>query len=342
MNTLTESSTLNISVDNEFNADSIQQPETKFKKLWIDTKSLNVPNVLDPDDTLMKKFQNALREHLVRVDNKLSSEILELVRILLFFPYLKRIHQSKYNTHINKTLIYYIYICRIINCKYILQEAKIKSIEKEHEAESLQLYYAQQEIAQQQTTIEKYQSMITNVILLREEKNMRIKEARDIHKVAHTKLLDEKTKEENLAHELEQLTALQAQFSKWQKELENSLAISKQVSRKDKTIQRDLIIQKQQKDFIIFRLMEEIWKIKTEIANLDIQLQLKNKEKIEISQMIADVNADLEALHKQHKNLCNAWNSVVLNITKRNKVYEQLNTEREYVIFFVVFKDLNV
>lgn len=181
-------------------------------------------------------------------------------------------------------------------------------------------------------TIEKYQSMITNVILLREEKDARVKEARDVRKVAHAKLLDEKTKEENLAQELEQLTALQAQFSEWQKELENSLAISKQVSRKDKAIQRDLIAQKQQKDFIIFRLMEEIWKIKNEIANLDIQLQLKNKEKIEISQMIADVNADLEALHKQHKNLCNAWNSVVLNITKRNKVYEQLNTEREYVI----------
>lgn len=214
----------------------------------------------------------------------------------------------------------------------IFQETKIKSIEKEHEAESLQLYYTQQETAQQQMTIEKYQSMITNIILLREEKDTRVRDARDFHKAAHAKLLDEKTKEENLAHELEQLTVLQAQFSEWQTELENSLAVSKQVSRKDKTIQRDLIAQKQQKDFIIFRLMEEIWKIKTEIANLDMQLQLKNKEKIEISQMIADVNADLEALHKQHKNLCDAWNSVVLNITQRNKVYEQLNTEREYVI----------
>lgn len=108
----TESNALNVPLDNEFNTNNMEQLETKFKKkLWIDTKSLNVPNVLDPDDSLMKKFQNALREHLVRVDNKLSSEILEFVRILFFFPYLKRIYQSKYNTHMNKTLIYYIYIC---------------------------------------------------------------------------------------------------------------------------------------------------------------------------------------------------------------------------------------
>jgi len=36
-------------------------------------------NVLDPDDSLMKKFQDALRAHLIRVDDRLSSEISELV-----------------------------------------------------------------------------------------------------------------------------------------------------------------------------------------------------------------------------------------------------------------------
>ncbi|KYQ57453.1 Coiled-coil domain-containing protein 40 [Trachymyrmex zeteki] len=258
------------------------------RKFWIDTKSLNVPDVLDPDDSLMKKFQNALREHLVRVNNKLNSEILEL-------------------------------------------EADIKALEKERETEGLQLYYAQQEIAQQQMTIEKYQSMIVNVISQREKKDTCVKNAKDVHKTTHVKLLEEKRKEENCMRELEQITDLQAQFSKWQTELENTLIISKQVSKKDKAIQRDLITEKQQKDCIIYKLMEEVWKIKNEIANLDTQLQLKNKEKIQINQMIADVNIDLETLHKQHTNLCNAWNSVVLNITNRNKVYEQLNTEREKI-----------
>lgn len=173
--------------------------------------------------------------------------------------------------------------------------------------------------------------MIVNVVSLREEKDAHVKNMKDIHKATHAKLFDEKKKEESLVRELQHFGVLQAQFSEWQKELENSLAISKLVSKKDKAIQRDLIAQKQQKDCIIYKLMEEVWRIKTEIANLDTQLQLKNKEKIEINQMIADVNADLEALHKQHMNLCNAWNSVVLNISKRNKVYEQLNTEREYV-----------
>lgn len=194
------------------------------------------------------------------------------------------------------------------------------------------MYYAQEEIAQQQMTIEKYQNMIANVISLHEEKDTHVKDAKQLHKARQEKLFEEKKKEEKLLRDLEQLATLQAKFSEWQTELENSLVISKQVSKKDRIIQRDLIAQKQQKDFIIFKLMEEVWRIKTEISNLDTQLQIKNKEKLEISQMITDINADLETLHRQHINLCNAWNSVVQNITKRNKVYEQLNGEREYVI----------
>jgi len=204
-------------------------------------------------------------------------------------------------------------------------------MEKEHETNALQLYHDQQEIAQQQTAIEKYQSMITNVISLREEKDSHVREAKDAHRATRVKLSDERRKEENLLHELEQLAALQAQFSQWQTELASDLAVSKRVSDKDKTIQRELIAQKRYKDCIIFKLMEEVWKVKTEIAALDVQLQLKNKEKMEINRMIGDVNTDLEALHRQHVNLCDAWNSVVSNIAKRNRVYERLNAEREYV-----------
>lgn len=76
MNTLT---VCDPSVPSPDTDNNIEQAETEVTKML--TESLNVPNVLDPDDSLMKKFQNALREHLIRVDNKLNSEILELVSI---------------------------------------------------------------------------------------------------------------------------------------------------------------------------------------------------------------------------------------------------------------------
>lgn len=84
MNTLTA---CDASAPSPDTINNMEQPETKvMKKIWMDTKSLNVPNVLDPDDSLMKKFQSALREHLIRIDDKLNSEILEFasIRILIF------------------------------------------------------------------------------------------------------------------------------------------------------------------------------------------------------------------------------------------------------------------
>lgn len=83
-----------------FNND-MEQPENKFtKKVWVDTKPNVLPNVLDPDDSLMKKFQNALREHLTRVDKKLSDEILELVSLFLYL--LSNLYNTKtrYNCYI--------------------------------------------------------------------------------------------------------------------------------------------------------------------------------------------------------------------------------------------------
>lgn len=54
---------------------------------WVDANSpMEITNVLHPDDSLMKKFQDALRDHLLRIDDKLNSEISDLVSICNFFP----------------------------------------------------------------------------------------------------------------------------------------------------------------------------------------------------------------------------------------------------------------
>lgn len=68
-------------LDNVSDTNNTEQSELSkiTKTMRIDTKPLQIPDVLDPDDILMKKFQDALRDHLSRVDHKLTSEISELV-----------------------------------------------------------------------------------------------------------------------------------------------------------------------------------------------------------------------------------------------------------------------
>ncbi|KAI4488967.1 hypothetical protein M0804_004465 [Polistes exclamans] len=256
------------------------------KSFWIGKASVQVPNVIDPDDALMKRFQSALKEHLLRLNNKLSEEILDL-------------------------------------------EALVKSTKKKHEEESLQLYYAQQEIMQQENTIEEYKNTLMKLTSLREEKNQKVNDIKELHKKAKEKMQEEKEKEDKLLRDLQKMTALQNQFANWEEEIKQCLMISKKTCQKDAILQQELINEKQKKDCILFKLREEVWRLEEEINNFNEQVQLKLKEKVATSQLVADANADLEALHREHTNLSNAWNGVVLNISKRDKIYEQLTEERQ-------------
>ncbi|XP_043504867.1 coiled-coil domain-containing protein 40 isoform X1 [Polistes fuscatus] len=256
------------------------------KSFWIGKASVPVPNVIDPDDALMKRFQSALKEHLLRLNNKLSEEILDL-------------------------------------------EAIVKSTKKKHEEESLQLYYAQQEIMQQENTIEEYKNTLMKLTSLREEKNQKVNDIKELHKKAKEKMQEEKEKENKLLRDLQKMTALQNQFADWEEEIKQCLMISKKTCQKDAILQQELINEKQKKDCILFKLREEVWRLEEEINNFNEQVQLKFKEKAATSQLVADANADLEALHREHTNLSNAWNGVVLNISKRDKIYDQLTAERQ-------------
>lgn len=51
------------------------------KQQWMTDEDEEKFKILDPDDPLMKRFQDALKSHLLRIDNKLADEISELVRL---------------------------------------------------------------------------------------------------------------------------------------------------------------------------------------------------------------------------------------------------------------------
>ncbi|XP_026298731.1 coiled-coil domain-containing protein 40 [Apis mellifera] len=243
-------------------------------------------HILNPNDNLMKKFQETLHAHLLHVDNKLSEEILNL-------------------------------------------ETSIKCAEKELESEAIQLYQMQQDVQHQHTILQQYIQALSKVTFLREKKNNNIENAKEILKQNYSKLKEEKDKKEKLSQKLKNMLEFHSYLSKWEKELNNHLIISKQLSLQDINRNKILINKKQQRDFILYRLKEEIWKIESEIAYFDEQLQIKNKEKEDANKMIIDANTDLETLHTEHKDLHNIWKSVVTNISKRSNIHDQLYFEQK-------------
>ncbi|XP_046470092.1 coiled-coil domain-containing protein 40 isoform X1 [Neodiprion pinetum] len=275
--------------DEKTPSDSLNEPSTKVNsKLWKYTPPAEPPSILDPDDPLMKRFQESLKAHLSRINNKLNEEIFDL-------------------------------------------EAAIKKAKDVREQEGLKLYSAQEEISRQQSAIENYQATLVEVIQMREEKETQICIVKDVHKEAYQKLRDEKAKEEEIIRELESLSSLERQFREWEDEISSNLTVSKRMSEKDAMDQKELIRKKQQEDYILFKIMSEVWKIESEIKILNEQAELKEKEKGTLSQTITDANADLDALQREYKNLFNTWNNIVANISQRNQIYSEISDERQQI-----------
>ncbi|XP_076288855.1 lethal (2) 41Ab [Lasioglossum baleicum] len=208
-------------------------------------------------------------------------------------------------------------------------EASVKKVEKEIESEGVDLYQTQQQVEQQHTNISQYFEALSKITLLREKKDHSVEEAKEALKKNHDKLDDEKNKQKKCSQELKNLLTFYSYLSKWENELNDYLKISKQISSQDASKRKKLISKKYQRDFILYRLQEEIWKVEEEIAYLDEQLQIKDKKKADTNRMIIDVNTDLETLYAERKDLHDVWKSVVTSIYKRNSIYDQLHSQHE-------------
>lgn len=193
------------------------------------------------------------------------------------------------------------------------------------------LYDVQQEATRQETAIENYKDMLAEVTNLRGDIEERLIKVKETFRKANEELESKKIQEKKLLRSIESLDTLQVQLSKWESELAGNLTISERISEKDAAMQRELLMQKQQRDYVMYKLEDEVWKLQTEIKDLDEQLQIKEQEKIALSQTVADANADLECLEKEHKTLYNAWNSVLTLISQRDTINEEITEEQKFV-----------
>jgi septal ring factor EnvC (AmiA/AmiB activator) len=74
-------------------------------------------------------------------------------------------------------------------------------------------------------------------------------------------------------------------------------------------------------DIFIFKLMTEVANQEARLKILEGQLKLKESERNKVGQLVADANADLEALGREQHQLVQSWSSVVISIQQRDTVY---------------------
>lgn len=113
--------------------------------------------------------------------------------------------------------------------------------------------------------------------------------------------------------------------------MQSEMTINKRIiekSRKDKKLYSE---EKRNLDFMIYKLMTEIFRIEQGLEQCNMQLISKEKEREELSDLIAQSNADQEALQAEHSRLMHSWNCVLVAIKHRDNNYFAAKTEYECV-----------
>lgn len=211
---------------------------------------------------------------------------------------------------------------------FILQKVACKETNKKREEKGLEMYEAQREISRQQTAVEKYRKLLEDIKQSREEKECHLVELKEIRNRVRNETEEENRRAEEMLREIESTSSLYKRFSEYEQEISDRMAVAERMSQKDATVEREMIRQKQEADYILWKLSEEIWKLEKEIDDLRRQIEIKNEEKLVVTQSVADADADLGGLQRERKDLMDAWNSVISSIVQRDKIFDELSHER--------------
>lgn len=120
--------------------------------------------------------------------------------------------------------------------------------------------------------------------------------------------------------ELSQATELEINMRKWTKEMEDEVLAAKRIVSKDKKVQMVKAQRKKQMDVLLYKLESEVKGKEQELGLIDDQLKEQNGYIEVLNQSLADANADLESLHREHKQLTNAYNEVLIQVQLRDKI----------------------
>ncbi|XP_055634823.1 coiled-coil domain-containing protein 40 [Toxorhynchites rutilus septentrionalis] len=244
--------------------------------------------VLEKDHPLLERFQQALKAHLLRVQNQLEEEIAEL-------------------------------------------DHRLEENEKESEEVGSRLYDLQEEIDSQKELLDIYGKEIMEVSERRQAEEQKVAAYKQEYDEQNCKLKDFKKIYNEHIQELDNLTVLESEFSKWDKEIKDEIAIAKRVASKDAKDQLVAAEEKRQVDLLVFNLDAEVRRKERELEGIEEQIKEQEGVTETINKSLADANSDLEALQHEHKRLFQAWGEVIVAIQQRDKVLSKTKDDLESV-----------
>ncbi|CAH2106646.1 unnamed protein product [Euphydryas editha] len=204
---------------------------------------------------------------------------------------------------------------------------EVKLSKQSYEKDLEEIYRSDHDTNAQRVLIAEYEATLAERTSERLAAEERAREANEKYKRAKEKLEANLITEREATEELEALSALCRQLEAWRDETESELAVSQRVSDKMRTERRALADEKRQLDMIIYSLSNEVWKLESKLEMFQKQLEIKNVEMEKVNDKVTAYAAELEDLELEKRRLVSLWNSVLVNIQQRDKVYDSVRDD---------------
>ncbi|XP_050346448.1 coiled-coil domain-containing protein 40 [Nymphalis io] len=204
---------------------------------------------------------------------------------------------------------------------------ELKISKQSYEKDLEEIYRSDHDTNAQRILIEEYESTLAERTSERQAAEERARESNEKYKRAKEKLEENIQAEREATEELEALTTLCRQLETWREETESELAVSQRVSDKMRVERKTLADEKRQLDMIIYSLSNEVWKLESKLEMFQKQLEIKNVEMEKVNDKVTAYAAELEDLELEKRRLVSLWNSVLINIQQRDKVYDAVRDD---------------
>ncbi|CAG9584554.1 unnamed protein product [Danaus chrysippus] len=179
----------------------------------------------------------------------------------------------------------------------------------------------------QRSLIEEYEATLAKKTKERLDAEQRARESNDKYKIAKEKVEKSIITEREATEELEALTTLCRQLEAWREETESDLTVSQRMSDKMRAEKKLLADEKRQLDVIIYSLSNEVWKLESKLEMFQKQMEVKNVEMEKVNDKVTAYAAELEDLELEKRRLVSLWNSVLVNIQQRDRVYDSVRDD---------------
>ncbi|XP_038212034.1 coiled-coil domain-containing protein 40 [Zerene cesonia] len=189
------------------------------------------------------------------------------------------------------------------------------------------IYRSDHDTNAQRILIGEYETTLAKSTSERQAAEQRARDANEQYQRAKEKLDQMIMTEREATEELEALTSLCRQLEAWREETESDLTVSQRMSDKMRAEKRALADEKRQLDMIIYGLSNEVWKLESKLEMFQKQLEVKNNEMEKVNDKVTAYAAELEDLELDKKRLVSLWNSVLINIQQRDKVYDSVRDD---------------